>query len=78
MSKVKSQNEKILKHLQKGKKITPLIALNKFGCFRLSARIWDLRHEQGHEIIASRVTKGESTFAEYTLAEFVTEEKKVA
>ena len=38
---MKSQNERILAHLKKGKKITPLDALEKFGCFRLAARISD-------------------------------------
>lgn len=46
---MKSQNQQILKYLQSGKKITPLEALNKFGCFRLGARIYDLRHD-GHPI----------------------------
>ena len=44
-----SVNEKILKYLQKGKSITPMEALEKFGCFRLSARIWELKKE-GHDI----------------------------
>lgn len=44
-----SQCEKILAWLQEGKPITPLVALDKFGCNRLGARIWDLK-QQGHEI----------------------------
>ena len=40
-----SQNEKILKYLQTHKKgITPQVAYEKFGCMRLSGRIWDLRN----------------------------------
>ncbi len=38
-----SQTNKILKHLEKGKRLTPLQALKKFDCFRLSGRILDLR-----------------------------------
>ena len=39
-----SQNKQILRYLQTHKRgITPIDALNKFGCFRLSARIADLR-----------------------------------
>ena len=38
-----SQNQEILKHLKEGKTITPLDALREFGCFRLAARIYDLR-----------------------------------
>ena len=45
-----SQNEKILKYLQTHKRgITPLIAYEKFGCLRLSGRIFDLK-EQGYKI----------------------------
>lgn len=39
----KSQNQMILEHLMSGKSITPMDALTKFGCFRLSARISDIR-----------------------------------
>lgn len=38
-----SQNEKIADYLKSGKSITPMIALHKFHCFRLAARISDLR-----------------------------------
>lgn len=44
-----SQNAKILNWLEKGNKITPLEALNFFGCFRLASRVYDLR-ERGHNI----------------------------
>jgi len=38
-----SQNEKIADYLKSGKVINPMIALHKFHCFRLAARISDLR-----------------------------------
>ncbi len=38
-----NQNDLIQDHLERGKKLTPIAALQKFGCFRLSARIYDLR-----------------------------------
>lgn len=41
--KTDSQNAKILKHLKKHGSITPLEALTKYGCFRLSARIYQLK-----------------------------------
>lgn len=46
-----TQNQKILKYLKthKYKGITPMDALKLCGCFRLSARIHDLK-EQGHNI----------------------------
>ncbi len=40
-----SQTTQIQKHLEKGKSITPIQALNKYGCFRLAARIADLRNQ---------------------------------
>lgn len=41
--KTQSQCEKILIHLQAGKSINPIQALNLYGCFRLGARIYDLK-----------------------------------
>jgi len=35
--------------LEKGRSITPIQALDMFGCFRLGARIWDLR-KAGYDI----------------------------
>ena len=61
-----SQNKQILSYLQQGKKLTPITALNKFNCFRLSARILDLRKE-GHNITTENVTRKGKTFAEYLL-----------
>jgi hypothetical protein len=40
-----SQNKQIADYLNKGKKLTTIDALNKFGCFRLASRINDLRNE---------------------------------
>lgn len=37
------QRARILKHLMAGKKITALQALDKFKCFRLAARIHELK-----------------------------------
>ena len=58
----------ILKMLQAGRKITPLHALNEIGCFRLGARIWDLKRA-GHKIETAMVTNEHGVrFAEYSLA----------
>jgi len=46
---MKSQNDQILAYLKSGKSITPIDALNEFGCFRLAARIYELR-ASGHRI----------------------------
>jgi hypothetical protein len=40
-----SQNKQIADYLNKGKKLTTIEALNKFGCFRLASRINDLRND---------------------------------
>lgn len=45
----RSHCELILEHLKQGHSITPLAALDLWGCFRLGARIWDLR-DRGYEI----------------------------
>ena len=44
-----SQNKQILEFLNHGFIITPIHALNQFQCFRLSARILELK-KQGHNI----------------------------
>lgn len=44
-----SQEAQILAHLRSGHTLTPLEALDMFGCFRLGARIGELR-EAGLDI----------------------------
>ena len=60
-----SQTAQILSHLNK-KPITPIEALKKYGCFRLSARILDLR-EAGYKIRTDLIKMGGKRFASYTL-----------
>ena len=48
-----SQKDLILQRLQGGGHVTPLDALNLWGCFRLGARIMELRRE-GHVIVDDR------------------------
>ena len=61
-----SQTAEILKALKRGKKLTPLEALDKFGTFRLGARILELR-QAGYDIKTRMVRKGSSRVAEYSL-----------
>lgn len=66
-----TQTEKILKYMKSGESITQAEAVTEFGCYRLSARISDLRHE-GYDIRRDMVTRknryGEPvTFASYRL-----------
>lgn len=44
-----SQAKRILAYMKAGNRITPIDALEKFGSFRLGARIADLRAD-GHDI----------------------------
>lgn len=62
----KSQAGRILSWLKQGRKITPIQALEKWGCFRLGARINDLRNE-GYHIITRNVKRNGKRFAEYSL-----------
>jgi len=62
----KSQSQNILDHLDSGKSITPLEALERFGCFRLGARIWDLKRK-GYNIITILISKNNKQFASYEL-----------
>lgn len=45
----RTQTEAILAHLKSGRTITPMDALNLYGCMRLGARIFDIRH-MGYDI----------------------------
>ena len=63
---MKSQRLRILSHLRR-RPITALQALNLFGCFRLAARIDELRH-QGHSIDTAMVDVGGKRVARYRLA----------
>lgn len=67
-----TDKERILSHLRLHKSITPMEALNEFGCYRLAARIADLRHD-GHtidtEIVSDKDRYGEPMrYAKYTLS----------
>lgn len=42
MANKTTQSNQILEYMRQGNSITPLEALNLFGCMRLGARIYDL------------------------------------
>lgn len=52
-----SQNDQILRYLKTGGALTPLRALQRFGCLRLAARIYDLE-ARGHRIARRPVKVG--------------------
>ena len=61
---MKSQNKQILHYLKSMGSITPIVALNEHGCFRLAARIKDLRDE-GHNILTEIVSNDGKRYARY-------------
>lgn len=63
-----SQSAHILAYLREGHSLTPLEALNRFDCFRLGARIWDLKRE-GHDILTEMVEVNGKRVASYRLNE---------
>jgi hypothetical protein len=62
-----SQAQQILEFMRHEGPITPLIALKRFGSFRLAARIEQLRRA-GWLINAKMVKRGEKRYASYSLA----------
>jgi hypothetical protein len=61
-----SQSQAILSHLKAGNAITPIDALNQFGCFRLGARIHELK-SSGHRINTEMISNNGKRFARYSL-----------
>jgi hypothetical protein len=62
-----SQTKQIADYLNTGKKLTPIDALNKFGCFRLAARIADLRNE-GMNIVTNTIKlENNKQIAQYSI-----------
>ena len=64
--KTQSQCENILIHLQAGTSINPIQALNLYGCFRLGARIYDLK-KAGFEIDSRLIHENGVKYAEYSM-----------
>ena len=62
-----NQSDRILDHLRRGP-ITGIEALNLYGCFRLAARVNDLK-KLGHDIATETVKKDKKSYASYYLRE---------
>lgn len=71
--RIDSQIYKILNHLKENGNITPIEALNDYGCFRLAARISDLEslgYHIKHERKRVKARNGsEITVGNYSLLE---------
>jgi len=63
-----TQSDQILHHMRARGSITPLLALKRYGCLRLAARIHDLERE-GHLINHAWVRRGGKKFVAYSLVE---------
>ena len=66
MNKQPSTTKKIHAFLLRGYKLTPMQALEKWGCMRLGARIYELR-KSGVDVITTPITRNGKTFAQYHL-----------
>lgn len=66
-----TQRNRVLEHLKKRGPLTQLEALDRYGCLRLGARVYELR-EAGYAIETRRkavkTRAGRSVVAEYVLA----------
>jgi len=67
-----SQAREILAHLQNGGALTAISALTRFGCFRLAARIHELRKE-GHPIEETPREHNGKRYSEYFIKPFTLE-----
>jgi len=61
-----SQANQILNHIKTHGAINPLMALERYGCMRLAARISDLR-QLGHKIETRHKKANNKVYAEYYL-----------
>jgi hypothetical protein len=67
--RLENQNQLVLAYLKTGRVITPMDALNQFGCFRLAARIYELRM-RGWPIHCDRIPDdGGKIIGHYTMAQ---------
>jgi hypothetical protein len=61
-----SQCASILRYLETGRAVSPLMALDKFGTLRLAARILELK-QRGHSIATHKIKVGRKCYAAYLL-----------
>ena len=66
MKRLTGQNRVILNYLESGGSLSSIEALNRFQCFRLAARVRDLR-KAGHDIQTKTVKEDGKKYAVYSL-----------
>ena len=59
-----SHSYEVITRLKAGRTLTAIEALREFGCFRLAARVCDLR-DAGWKIETREIKKGGKRYAEY-------------
>lgn len=64
-----TQCEQILEYMKTGASVTPLEALSRFGCFRLAARISDLR-DRGNVIEMQKMSYTTQAGVKKTVASY--------
>lgn len=52
-----SQKKRILRHLQEGWTLTPIQAIDLYGCTKLSTRVSELIHKEGHTEIEKKMVE---------------------
>lgn len=65
-----TQNQIVLKHMRERGSITALIAMKRYGIYRLASRVWDLE-KAGHRILHTMISRGGKRYAAYSLVEYV-------
>lgn len=73
-TRIESQNKAVLGFMRNWHCITPMDALQICGCFRLSARIYDLR-ARGYGITTEMVEIGGKRVARYWLIDDIDEKE---
>ena len=67
-TELKKQTEQIKTYLNQGHTLTAIEALEKFQCFRLASRIYDLKQE-GYQINKIMITaENKKRYAQYSKA----------
>ena len=64
-----SQNKEILEALLSGQRMTALDALDRHSCFRLAARIHDLR-KAGHDIQEETISRNGKRYSRYFIPQW--------
>lgn len=59
----KTQTDRVIEYIEKFGSISTIDAFVDLGITRLSARIWEIRHDRGYEI-KSEMCKGQNRFGE--------------